>query len=97
MITVSMITTKPTDIQWWFDLNPDKMTAIVSYIKTLPGFVSYTATPIDVNSRKQEIVFENIGDYLNYESTRTSWHEWQERNLYNNTNKIFTEISETIS
>jgi len=89
---LTLITTKPLDVVWWWTTNPDKMAAIETWFRSLPGFVSYSTSMPFTNVREQTLVFDTILNLHNYLSQIYQQPEAVERKLFNDQNKISTVV-----
>jgi hypothetical protein len=97
-IELRLTTFKPDNVEWWWNLYPDKMTAIEDYMKVQEGFVSYVTEMKDANTRLQILTFELPCHVAEWHRTfYLNCPEGRERRLYNDTNGIVTVAREVIS
>jgi len=93
-IEITFTTVKPANKEWWWDLNPTKMTAIEDYMKAQTGYVSYLTEMKDNNTRVQKLVFQTQEQVSTWHATLYSnCPEASERRQYNNANGIFTVVT----
>jgi hypothetical protein len=95
-ISLTIVTTKPEDKEWWWTLNPEKMATIESWIRSCPGFISYHKEMINDHARKQVIIFDNVEHYANYLENLYKVPEAAERLAYNAVNKLPSTVQEEI-
>lgn len=95
-IQLKFKTTKPENVEFWWEINPKKMTIIEKFIEALPGFVSYSQSLINPNERDQTIVFDTNENLKNYNATLYTCKEAVERKTYNDANGIVTVSTVTI-
>jgi hypothetical protein len=87
---LTLSTIKPANTEWWWILNSAKMNIIDNYIKSLPGFVSYSQELKTPNTREQSIVFDSNANLQNYFKEINLLPEAIERRVYNDINNINT-------
>jgi hypothetical protein len=87
---LTLVTTKPSDVVWWWTTNPDKMAAIEAWFSSLSGFVSYSTIMRSADVREQALVFDTIENLINYLSLIYQQPEAVERKMFNDENKIVT-------
>ena len=97
-VTITISSTKPDHVQFWREANPDKPNTITPWLNSLPGFISYTVTNPDPNTRVQAIVFDTIENYTNYlQNHDKQCPEYVDRRAYSNANGIISTITESIT
>jgi hypothetical protein len=89
-VQLKLKTTKPENIDFWWKINPTKMTIIDDFIKALPGFISYSQSLTNSNERSQTIVFDTNENLQNYFSKIYTCTQAVERKTYNDSNGIVT-------
>ena len=97
-IELKLTTVKPDNIEWWWMLYPEKMTAIDTYMRAQDGFVSYSSEMKGTNSRVQIITFREMSNLITWNNTLyRDCPEAKERREYNDSNDIVTihDVSET--
>jgi hypothetical protein len=93
-IEMTITTTKPADKEWWWNLNPTKMTAIDDYMRAQTGFVSYASEMQGENTRIQKLAFQTAEQVQTWRDTLYSTcAEAKERRKYNDSNGIVTVVT----
>ena len=94
-IEMTITTTKPANKEWWWNLNPTKMTAIDTYMRAQTGFVSYVSEMQGENTRIQKLVFQTQEQVSTWRDTLyLKYTEAKERREYNDSNGFVTIVTQ---
>lgn len=94
--TVRVTSVKPSNAQWFSDVNPTAIESYKTWALTLPGIISFTRNIPNANTVIRTIVFENEAAHTNYVNAHSTNAEHQLRKDHNSANGI-TYVSQVIS
>jgi len=92
MFTATVTVTKTDDVKWWTDTDDSartKLTTIINWLKSQPGYLDNVHTQISTNVKETKTTFDTSENYHNMIFEAHSAHtEFIERNEYNVSNKF---------
>lgn len=94
--TVKVTSVKPSNSEWFSDVNPTAIESYKTWADTLPGIISVTKNMPDANTIIRTIVFENEAAHTNYVNAHSTNAEHKLRQDHNIANGI-TYVTQVIS
>lgn len=98
-VILKITTTKPDEVEFYGRSSPEaaaKFLKIEAWLEKLPGFLGHTQSIVDSNTRAQEIKFDTLENYNNYQVQKDSVEEWVDRAQYNQENGITVDWEEIV-
>lgn len=98
-VILKITTTKPDGVEFYGRSSPEaavKFLKIEAWLEKLPGFLGHTQAIVDSNTRAQEIKFDTLENYNNYQVQKDSVEEWVDRAQYNQENGITVDWEEIV-
>ena len=81
-------TTKPENVEWFKDVEPDTVAAISEWRKSQPGFVSINRVAVNSTTISNTYTFDTLENFNAYLVAAESNTNIIARNLYNDQNGI---------
>jgi hypothetical protein len=86
-------TVKPADVQWWYEVEPEKAVAMANFFKNFEGITSIQQNSVDANKIITTIVFESAEVIGSYFIQMHAMQEWNSRTVYNEQNNVTQTVS----
>jgi hypothetical protein len=92
-VTMTIVTTKPADVAWWYTVEPEKNAQMAEWLTAYSGITSSTRTLVDDNTIRTVLTFDSTEKLGNYLVDIHSQAAWLSRKVYNTQNGIIANVS----
>jgi len=86
--TSTAVATRPEGVQWFSEAYPTKSRNEFRWIKSQPGFVSFTVTNQNTNTLVSALVFDSAASFEAMDAARLTRTDWIARQVYCDENGI---------